>query len=138
MQLCRPAVLRRWVNQRMLSRLSQCATSARVYTANPICVLRIQAVIFRRLTLPFFSAKLSTSIPNPLSPLFPHYPPFPPSLSLFLPFYPIIMAALCNRAGHYIFALWFLLSSFFSWPNLSRHRLDVYHTSTYGVALVRI
>jgi len=25
----------------------------------------------------------------------------------------IIMAALCNRAGHYIFALWFLLSSFF-------------------------
>jgi len=23
------------------------------------------------------------------------------------------MAALCNRAGHYIFALWFLLSSFF-------------------------
>jgi len=32
-------------------------------------------------------------------------------------------------------------SSFFffiSSPNLSRHRLDVYHTSTYGVALVRI
>ena len=25
----------------------------------------------------------------------------------------VIMAALCNRAGHYIFALWFLLSSFF-------------------------
>jgi len=23
------------------------------------------------------------------------------------------MAALCNRVGHYIFALWFLLSSFF-------------------------
>jgi len=23
------------------------------------------------------------------------------------------MAALCNRAGHYIFALWFLLSSIF-------------------------
>jgi len=52
------------------------------------------------------------------------------------------MAALRNRAGHYIFALWFLLSiyilSFFSSPNLSRHRLDVYHTSTHGVALVWI
>ena len=48
------------------------------------------------------------------------------------------------RAGHYIFVLWFLsiylsiyLSSFSS-PNLSGHRLDVYHTSTHGVALVRI
>jgi len=29
-------------------------------------------------------------------------------------------------------------SSFFSSPNLSGRRLDVYHTSTYGVALVRI
>jgi len=27
---------------------------------------------------------------------------------------------------------------FFSSPNLSGHRLDVYHTSTHGVALVRI
>ena len=33
--------------------------------------------------------------------------------------------------------LWFLLSSFFiSLPNLSGQRLDVYHTSTHGVALV--
>jgi len=50
------------------------------------------------------------------------------------------MAALCNRAGHHIFALWFLLltSIFFSSPNLSCHRLDVCHTSTHGVALVRI
>jgi len=56
------------------------------------------------------------------------------------------MAALCNRAGHYIFAPWFLLSiylsiylsSFFSSPNLSRRRLNVYHTSTHGVALERI
>ena len=40
----------------------------------------------------------------------------------------------------YIFMLWFvlLLSSFFSSPNLSRRRLDVCHTSTHGVALVRI
>jgi len=47
------------------------------------------------------------------------------------------MVALCNRADHYIFALR-LLSIFFSSPNLSRRRLDVYHTSTHGVALVRI
>jgi len=39
----------------------------------------------------------------------------------------------------YIFILKFLSSSFFySSPNLSRRRLDVYHTSTHGVALVRI
>jgi len=53
------------------------------------------------------------------------------------------MVALCNRADHYIFALWFLSSfflllSFFSSPNLRSRRLDVYHTSTHGVALVRI
>jgi len=42
---------------------------------------------------------------------------------------------------HYIFALGFLSSScsfFLSSPNLRRRRLDVYHTSTHGVALVRI
>jgi len=53
----------------------------------------------------------------------------------------IIMAALRSRCGHYIFPLWFLhllLSFFLSSPNLSRCRLDVYHTSTHGVALVRI
>ena len=55
----------------------------------------------------------------------------------------IIMAALCNRAGHYIFALWFLSSSssffyLFASPNLSGRILDVYHTSIHGVALVRI
>ena len=45
----------------------------------------------------------------------------------------VLMAALWNRAGHYIFALWFLSSIFyisFSSPNLSGRRLDVYHTST--------
>ena len=54
----------------------------------------------------------------------------------------VIMVALCNRADHYIFALWFLSSIyhlfFISSPNLSGRRLDVYRTSTYGVALVRI
>jgi len=50
------------------------------------------------------------------------------------------MAALCNRAGHYIFPCdFYLLLSFFfffSSPNPSRRRLDVYHTSTHGVASV--
>ena len=50
------------------------------------------------------------------------------------------MAALRSRSGHDIFcpvvsSVFFFL---FSSPNLSRRRLDVYHTSTYGVALVRI
>ena len=36
------------------------------------------------------------------------------------------------------FFLLLLLLSFFSSPNLSRRRLDVCHTSTHGVALVRI
>jgi len=35
------------------------------------------------------------------------------------------------------FYLLLISSIFFSSPNLSRHRLDVYHTSTHG-ALVRI
>ena len=58
----------------------------------------------------------------------------------------IIMVALWNTADHYIFILWFLsfflsflsffLSFFlafffFSSPNLSRRRLDVYHTCTH-------
>ena len=45
------------------------------------------------------------------------------------------MVALCNRADHYIFVLFLLLllSSFFSSPNLSGRRLDVYHTLAYGV-----
>jgi len=86
-----------------------------------------------------------------------------------------LMAALWNRAGHYIFArgflyffiylfifffffsfflsLWppcvadadiiflpcgFFLSSSSSSPNLSGRALDVYHTSTHDVVLVRI
>ena len=48
----------------------------------------------------------------------------------------VIMTALRSRCGHYIFALWFL--SCFSSPDLSGRRLDVCHTSTHGVALVRI
>jgi len=68
------------------------------------------------------------------------------------------MVALWNRAGHYIFVMWlwqlcvadadiiFLPCAFyhsssfflFSLPNLSGRRLDIYHTSTHGVALVRI
>jgi len=52
------------------------------------------------------------------------------------------MAALCNRAAIIFLPrdfLYLLLSIFFfSSPNLSRRLLDVYHTSTHGVALVRI
>jgi len=54
------------------------------------------------------------------------------------------MAAQCNRAGYYIFCpvvSFFYLSfylSLFSSPNLGRRRLDVCHTSTHGVAVVRI
>jgi len=59
-------------------------------------------------------------------------------MSFTLHFYlALFMVTLCNRADHYIFIL-FLLSSFFSSPYLSGRRLDVYHTSTHGVALVRI
>jgi len=50
----------------------------------------------------------------------------------------VIMVALWNRADHYIFILWFLSIYLFSSLNLSRRRLDVCHTSTHGVALVRI
>jgi len=52
----------------------------------------------------------------------------------------VVMAALWSRAGHYIFILSFLSIFFylFSLPNLSGRRLDVYHTSTPGVALVHI
>ena len=46
------------------------------------------------------------------------------------------MVALWNRADHYIFAPWFLL--LFSSLNLSRRKLDVCHTSTHSVALLRI
>ena len=50
----------------------------------------------------------------------------------------LIMAALFN-IRQAIFALWFLSIFFlFSSPNLSGRRLDVYHTSTHGVALARI
>jgi len=48
------------------------------------------------------------------------------------------MAALWNRAGRYFLPCGFYLSSFFSSPNLSGRTLNVYHTSTYDVALVRI
>ena len=47
------------------------------------------------------------------------------------------MATLRSRRRHYVFVL-FLVFSFFSSPYLSGRRLDVYHTSTHGVALVQI
>jgi len=53
----------------------------------------------------------------------------------------VVVVALWNSAGHYIFILSFVLLSFFLLfpsPNLSRGRVDVCHTCTHGVALVRI
>jgi len=54
----------------------------------------------------------------------------------------IFMAALRSRCRHYIFVLWFLLSSstflFSRLISAVGRRLDVYHTFTHGVALVRI
>ena len=43
------------------------------------------------------------------------------------------MAALRSRCGHYTFVLFLYSLFFFSSPNLSGRRADVYHTSTYGV-----
>ena len=48
------------------------------------------------------------------------------------------MVALWNRADHYIFIIVVCFFLLFSSPNLSRRTLDVYHTCTHGVALVRI
>ena len=60
-------------------------------------------------------------------------PRFSDSVKL-LYFAPVFMAT-----GHYILQLCFLSSFFFfSLPTLSGRRLDVHHTSTHGVALVRI
>ena len=60
----------------------------------------------------------------------------------------LIMAALCNSGAIILLpsplyccpvvSIFYLLLSFFSSHNLSGRRLDVYHTSTHGVALVRI
>jgi len=54
-------------------------------------------------------------------------------------FFFFLMVALCNRPLYFcpVISIFFLFS-FFPSPNLSDLRLDVYHTSTHGVALVRI
>jgi len=44
----------------------------------------------------------------------------------------------CPLVSSFFFFLLLLYSSLFSSPNLSRRRLDVCHTSTHDVALVRI
>jgi len=48
---------------------------------------------------------------------------------LYLPYHTLL-----RRCGHHIFALRFLLSFFFSSPNLSCCRLDVCHTCTHGLS----
>jgi len=49
----------------------------------------------------------------------------------------LVVAALHSRCGHYIFVL-FLFFLFFSSPNPSGRRLDVYRTLAHDVVLVRI
>jgi len=50
----------------------------------------------------------------------------------------LFMAALRSRCGHYIFALWFLSTFYLLFLFIANgRRLDVYHTSTDGVTLVR-
>ena len=48
----------------------------------------------------------------------------------------LFMVALCNRADHIYFHPVSSFFFFFSSPNLSSRRLDVYHTSAHGVVLV--
>jgi len=50
----------------------------------------------------------------------------------------LIIAAMHSICGHYFTAVVTFFFLVFSSPNLSGRRLDVYHTSTHGVALVRI
>ena len=69
-----------------------------------------------------------------------HQPPFVTVEDFLVKHYDLFMAALSNRAGHSLYfypVVSIFLSIFlpFSSPNLSCHRLDVYHTSTHGVAL---
>ena len=57
--------------------------------------------------------------------------------------WPLVMAALCNMAGHYIFALWFLVLSVYLlfFPRLISAVADWMSTiilHIFGVALVRI
>ena len=55
----------------------------------------------------------------------------------------LVMAALCSRCGHStlyfcpVISIYLSIFFFYS-PNLSGHRLDLYHTLAHGVALVRI
>jgi len=52
----------------------------------------------------------------------------------------VFVAALRSRYGPYILCGFFfcLLLLLFSSPNLGGRRVDIYHTFTHGVALVRI
>ena len=85
----------------------------------------------------FLFSRLIAAVADWMSAILPHgfmTGPFLLSISVF-------MAVLCNR-GAIIFLpcsfFPFIYLSFFSSPNLSGRRLDVYHTSTHGVALVLI
>jgi len=58
-------------------------------------------------------------------------------LSLWPP-YVIGQSIIFLQCGFYLSCFFFLLLSFFSTPSISGRGLEVCHTSTHGVALVRI
>ena len=87
----------------------------------------VTIVLWKETAFPLITAALCNTASNYIFALW-----FVSSSSFFF------MVALCNTTDHHSFALRFLFLSFFSSSNLSGRRLDVYHTSTHGVALVRI
>ena len=122
-----PTGRRMFVHQKSARKKIGCARTPKINTA-----IKLPVVLFLRIKTSVFINCDSIVIPD----LF-----MCKSQELTAHLRHIIMVALWNRADHYIFALWFLISYFFflfSSPNLSRRRLDVCHTSTHGVALVRI
>jgi len=67
------------------------------------------------------------------------WPPFVADADIFLPCGFLWSPCVIEQTIIFLPCDFFLSSSFFlSSPNLSGRRLDVYHTSTYGVALVRM
>jgi len=68
------------------------------------------------------------------------WPPYVIGQAIYIFILSFVVAALCNRGPLYFCSVisFYLSIFFFSSPNLSGRRLDVYHTLSHGVALVRI
>jgi len=99
-------------------------------------------------TCPIFeiSMTLRTRLPNAFHHLLVKHnlwPPYVIGQAIYIFILWFLLASLwppyvIEQAIH-IFILWFVFSFFlFFSPNLSGRRLDVYHTSTHGVALLQI